>query len=132
MNIEILLYETGVVVLAAAMIYMGVVLKKLTTVVNKRQGIWVLPVIGAAVLLLSLAAHIYASFVIFPALEGQIKLFSTDDVLFNAEKLAGVKAAISILKQQAVSLKAFSFTCFLAAAAMLAAATAVYIRWISR
>jgi hypothetical protein len=132
MNLEILLYETGVVILALAMLYLGVVLKKLTAVVNKKQGIWILPVIGATVLLLSLAAHVYASFVIFPSLEGQIKLFSSDDVLFNPEKLAAVKAGIAILKQQAVYLKAVSFTCFFVAAAMLASATTIYIRWISK
>lgn len=132
MNLEIFLYEAGVVVLAVAMLYLGVVLKKLTTVVNKKQGIWALPVVGASVLLVSLAAHVYASFVIFPSLETQIKLFSTDEVLFNAEKLGAVKAGIAILKQQAVYLKAISFTCFFIAAAMLAAATAVYMRWISK
>jgi hypothetical protein len=132
MNMEILLYETGVALLALAMLSLGGVLRKLTTVVNKKQGIWILPVIGAAVLLLSLAAHAYASFSVFPSLDSQIKLLSNDDVLFNAQKLAAVKNGIAILKQQAVTLKALSFTCFFIASAMLAAATAVYIRWISR
>lgn len=132
MNLEVLLYETGVVVLAVAMLYLGVVLNKLTVVANKKQGIWVLPVIGAVVLLLSLAAHVYASFVVFPSMEEQIKLLSSDDILFNAEKLASAKAVIAVLKQQAINLKAASFICFFIAASLLAAATTVYIRWISK
>jgi hypothetical protein len=132
MTIEILLYETGVALLAVAMLSLGGVLRKLTTVVNKKQGIWVLPVIGALVLFVSLGAHAYASFTVFPSLEAQIKLLSNDDVLFNTQKLAAVKTGIAVLKQQAVALKALSFTCFFIASAMLAAATAVYMRWISK
>ena len=132
MNMEILLYESGVALLILAMLSLGGVLKKLTAVVNKKQGIWMLPVLGAVVLLVSLAAHAYASFSVLPSLEAMIKTLSNDDVLFNAQKLTAVKTGIAVLKQQAVNLKAASFTCFFIASAMLAAATAVYMRWISK
>lgn len=132
MNIEIILFEAGILFLVFCMLSLGGALKKLTVVVNKKQGIWILPVIGAGALVLSLAAHAYASFAVFPSLEDQIKLLSNDEVLFNAGKLAAVKSGIAVLKQQAVQLKAFSFTCFFTAAALLTAATAVYMKWISK
>lgn len=132
MNLEMLLYEAGIVLLAAAMLAVSAALKKLGPIAARAEPIWVLPAAGASLLFLSLAAHAYAGFSLFPGLEEQVKLLSADEVLFNAEKLAAVKAAIRILRQQVLMLKAFSFTCFFAAAVLLAASTGVYIRWISK
>ena len=132
MNIDTLLYESGILLLIAAMIYMGVALFKLTGIVKEKKSIWVMPVFGAAILLVSLLSHIYANFVMLPGLEQNISLLSSDEVLFNAGKLQSVKAVIGGLKTQLLQLKAFSFTCFFLAALLLSISTGIYIKWISK
>jgi hypothetical protein len=132
MKYDIILYEAGMLALIAALVYMGLALHKLTMVVKQKQGIWVMPVIGAFVLAAALAAHAYASFALFPALGEQIKLLSNNDILQNADKLAAVKAGIAALRAQVMNLKVISFACFFIASLFLAVSTAVYIRWISK
>jgi hypothetical protein len=132
MKYDILLYEAGILALAAALFYMGIVLRKLTRVVKQEQTIWAMPVIGAAVLAAALASHIYASFMLLPALDVKIQMLSNSGILMDAEKLAAVKAGIAALKSQVVNLKAFSFTCFFAASFFLVVSTGIYLRWISK
>jgi hypothetical protein len=132
MKYDIILYEAGMLALIAALFYMGLVLYKLTTVVKQKQGIWILPVLGAIVLAAALAAHAYASFMLFPALGEKIKLLSNNGILQDAGSLAAVKAGIAALRAQVMNLKAVSFACFFIASLFLAVSTAVYIRWISR
>ena len=124
--------KPGIVTLAAALFYMGVVLRKLTGVVKEKQGIWILPVIAGIILLVSLASHAYASFVLFPAVEAQIKLLSSNDIIMHADKLLAVKTVISAVQARVMNMKIISFICFFTASLLLSISTAVYMKWISR
>ena len=132
MNIETLIFEAGVLLLAAAMVYLGIALSRLTEIVKKKEKIWVFPVLAAFVLLVSLVSHAYASYSLLPAMNTKITAMTSQEVLLDKVKLETVKAEAALIRQQLVALKAFSFTCFLLSALMLLASTAVYIRWISR
>lgn len=129
---DVLLYEAGIIALSLALFYMGGVLGKLTAIVKEKQGIWTLPVIAGIILLVSLAAHAYASFALFPAVEAKIKLLSSGGVLMDAGRLAAVKAGIAVLQAQVMKLKIISFLCFFLASLLCVISASVYIRWISR
>jgi hypothetical protein len=132
MRYDIFLFEAGIVVLSAALFYMGIVLRKLTGIVKEKQAIWIMPVIAGAVLLVSLASHAYANFALFPAVEAKIKLLSSDGALLSADKLLAVKAGIAAIKEQVMNLKIISFSCFFLASLLLSISTAIYMKWISK
>jgi hypothetical protein len=132
MNADIILYESGVLVLVAAVIFMGLALKKLTMIVKENKSIWLLPIAAGAVLAVSLGAHAYASFILLPEMSVKISQMSSADVIANPAKLDAIRPVILALKSQLVGLKAASFTCFFLASLLLLISTSVYIRWISK
>ena len=128
----LLVYYAGLLILIAAVAIMGVSLKKLTSIVKEKKLIWLLPVFAAAVLAVSLASHVYATFTMLPQLSTDINALSQAAVSQDAAKLEPLKAAVESLKAGLVFLKALSFTCFLLASAMLLASTSIYLKWISK
>jgi len=132
MDYTFLLYEAGILIIVIALFLVGVVLLKLTRIINEKKKIWILPMIAAIFMLVSLAAHFYASVVIMPSLDKKIASLSSQEILLNADKLTAVKAAINITKTGMINMKLFSFSCFLLASLLLVAATGVYIKWISK
>gem|GEM_PF-1288348 len=130
--IDIIIYEAAVLLLCAALVYVAVALKKLTSIIRQDSTIWLLPLAGAALMVFSLVSHVFASFSLFPALDIQIRSLATEDVLLNKEKLEAAKTAIIELKTQIVALRSFSFLCFFVSAFLLTFATGTYIKWISK
>ncbi|MGD0566652.1 MAG: hypothetical protein ABSA34_04885 [Candidatus Goldiibacteriota bacterium] len=128
----LIVYYAGLLILIAAIAIMGVSLKKLTSIVKEKKLIWLLPVFAAAVLAVSLASHIYATFTMLPQLSVNINALSQAAVSQDASRLEPLKAAVASLKSGLVFLKGLSFTCFLLASAMLLASTSIYLRWISK
>jgi hypothetical protein len=129
MKLDVLLYEAGLLTLIAAVVIMGMSLKKLTMIVREKKSIWLLPVFAAAVLAVSLVSHVYANFSVLPKLSADINGLSQALMSGDTQKLDMIKAS---LKSVLVFLKALSFTCFLLASAMLLAGTSIYLRWISK
>jgi hypothetical protein len=128
----VLLYEAGLLTLIAAVVIMGMSLKKLTMIVREKKSIWLLPVFAAAVLAVSLVSHVYANFSVLPKLSADINGLSQALMSGDTQKLDMIKASAASLKSVLVFLKALSFTCFLLASAMLLAGTSIYLRWISK
>lgn len=132
MKYDVLLYEAGILTLIAAIVYMGLTLKKLTAVVREKKFIWVLPLAAAAVLAISLGAHAYANFTLLPQLSQKIAEISSQAVLSDQAKTDVLKASIQALKTSLTNLKTVSFSAFLLASLLLLTSTSVYIRWISK
>ena len=132
MKLDVLLYEAGLLTLIAAVVIMGMSLKKLTMIVREKKSIWLLPVFAAAVLAVSLVSHVYANFTVLPKLSADINGLSQALLSGNTQKLDMIKASAASLKSSLVFLKALSFTCFLLASGMLLAGTSIYLRWISK
>ncbi len=132
MDYTFLLYEAGILVIIIALSLVGLVLFKLTRIINEKKKIWILPIVAAVFMFVSLAAHFYASAVLMPSLDKKISSLSSQEILMNADKLTAVKAAINITKASMMNMKLFSFSCFLLASLLLVVATGVYIKWISK
>ncbi|HDT14779.1 MAG TPA: hypothetical protein ENN55_01070 [Firmicutes bacterium] len=132
MEYDALIYQAAAALLAGALFYMAVCLKKLTVIAGKSQGIWIMPAAASVITAGALFIHIYASYVLLPALGGQINLFSSEEVIFDAEKLEAVRVKIAEIQSALLFLKTLSFSGFAAASALALAATGIYLRWISR
>jgi len=132
MDYTFLLYEAGIIVIIIALSLMGVVLYKLTRIIKENKKIWILPLIAAVFMLVSLGAHFYASAVLMPSLDKKIASLSSQEILVNADKSTAIKDAINTTRAGMMNMKIFSFSCFLLASFMLVLATGVYIKWISK
>ncbi|MFP4466195.1 MAG: hypothetical protein ACLFP1_04015 [Candidatus Goldiibacteriota bacterium] len=132
MHYEALIYEAAVLLLAGALLFMSLSLRKLTAVAGKKQGIWIMPAAAAAIMAGAFLIHVYASFVLLPELGAQINLFSSDEVIFNAEKLESVRSETAQIQSRLLFLKILSFSGFAAASVLALAAAGIYLRWISR
>ncbi|HRU38302.1 MAG TPA: hypothetical protein P5511_00385 [Candidatus Goldiibacteriota bacterium] len=132
MKYDALIFEAGTALLAAAVLAVSVVMFKLSGIIGKDRAISIPAAAASVFLVLSLAAHIYASFVILPSVESQIKMLSLDEVLFDQARLSAVKGAIAALKQQALQLRAAAFASLFIASALMAFSTGLYLRWISK
>lgn len=132
MKFDVLLYESGIVILIAAIVYMGLTLKKLTAVVKEKKLIWTLPIAAALILAVSLGAHVVANFKLLPELSVKISEISSSAVMADQTKTETLKMGILALKNSLTALKTVSFSAFLLASILLLVSTAVYIRWISK
>jgi len=132
MSFDAVIYEAGLLLLAAAAAYMAVVVKKLTAIVGEKNNLWILPAAGSAVLIVSLAAHLYATIALLPELGKQIQMFSDENIIFNSTKMDEVKAAVGKIKNSLLLLKAFSFTCFFVSSLLTALASWLYLKLISK
>ncbi len=106
-NMDIFLYESAVLVLAVALLYMGLALKNLTKVVKEKRIIWIFPLVSVVILLCSLALHAYAGFVLIPGLEELIQSLSSDEVIFDSQKLENIRLEISEGKETILKIKDF-------------------------
>jgi len=131
MAYDTFLYQAALLVLGAALFYTGLCFKKLAAVAGKSEKIWLLPAAGAVLLAAAAGIHALAVFSLMPQLGAAIGGLSADEIIMNPEKLEEAKIIIESLKSGLVAMKALSFTLFFAAAGLLAAAAAVYMRWIS-
>lgn len=131
-NMDIFLYESAVLVLAVALLYMGLALKNLTKVVKEKRIIWIFPLVSVVILLCSLALHAYAGFVLIPGLEELIQSLSSDEVIFDSQKLENIRLEISEGKETILKIKAVSFSCFFLAALFLLIPNWIYMKMISR
>jgi len=132
MTFDAFIYEAGLLLLAAASAYMAVVIKKLTAIVGEKNNLWLLPAAGSAVLIVSLAAHLYATIALLPELGKHIQMFSDENIIFNSAKMDEVKAAVEKIKNSLLLLKAFSFTCFFVSSLLIALASWLYLKLISK
>ncbi len=131
-NFDVFLYEFAVLLLCFTLVYVAVAMKKLTGIIGKDKTIWLLPLAGAFLVVFSLVSHAFASFSLFPSLDAQIKLISSEEVLLNKERLESVKTAITEIKTQIIALRSFSFLCFFVSSFLLVFTTGTYIKWISK
>ena len=111
---------------------MAVVIKKLTAIVGEKNNLWLLPAAGSAVLLISLAAHLYATAALLPELGRHIQMFSDEKIIFDSVKMEAVKTAVEKIKNSLLLLKAFSFTCFFVSSLLAAMASWLYLKLISK
>ena len=118
--------------LGAALFYMGLTLRNLTKVVREKKIIWVFPLVSVVILFVSLGLHAYANFVLIPGMEEMIQALSSDEVIFDSQKMEIIKSNISKGRETILAIKAVSFTCFLIAALFLIIPNIVYMRWITR
>jgi len=87
----LLLYETALVLLAASLGLYALILRKLLALVARR-ALWVLPVAGAALLLLSAALHGFASVVLAPQIGTDPQIFR-ESMLLRTVSLAALAAS---------------------------------------
>ncbi|HDT15749.1 MAG TPA: hypothetical protein ENN55_06020 [Firmicutes bacterium] len=132
MKIEAFLFELGVLFLALASVYAGIVLYRMSRIIKEKKPIWIMPLIAALMLIISLISHAYAAFVLIPSLGENIKMLGSSDLVMDPAGFEMVNTVIAGIKMQLLQLKAFSFLCFLAASVLFAFSTAVYMRWISK
>ncbi|MBN2754970.1 MAG: hypothetical protein JXR81_08950 [Candidatus Goldbacteria bacterium] len=132
MSVDVIIYEVGLLLLAAAALYMSGAIRKLTGIVKEKNNYWVLPLISAAFLAAAALAHFYASVVLLPELGRNIQMFSEESVFLDPQKTEIVKESIKAVKNSLLLLKAFSFTCFFVASLLVAAASWLYLKLISK
>ncbi|PKL90802.1 MAG: hypothetical protein CVV21_11000 [Candidatus Goldiibacteriota bacterium HGW-Goldbacteria-1] len=132
MSIDVIIYESGLLLLAVAALYMSGAIKKLTGIVKEKNNYWVFPAVAAVILAAAVLAHFYASVVLLPELGRHIQMFSEESVFLDAGKTESVKASIETVKNSLLMLKAFSFTCFFAASLLVAVSSWLYLKLISK
>jgi hypothetical protein len=132
MKYDVFLYEISILILIVAIFYMGFTLRKLLMIVKEKKLIWLLPMGAAAVLAVSLGAHVMANFKLLPELSSLFQQLSQPDVLADQTKSEAIKLAALSLKQSLTLLKTVSFGAFFLASLMLLLSTSVYLRMISK
>ncbi|MCK5240996.1 hypothetical protein KAR34_00970 [bacterium] len=94
--IDALPYEIGFVLLAISMIWYSIVLKKMLAIINGKP-VWILPLIGAGCILVSVAMHSIAYVVLLPKMDllesvDQITKYTAFILQWRAWSLAGIMA----------------------------------------
>jgi hypothetical protein len=94
--LDALPYEIGFILLAISMIWYSVVLKKMLAIINEKP-VWILPLIGAVCILISVAMHSIAYVVLLPKMDllesvDQITKYTAFILQWRAWSLAGIMA----------------------------------------
>jgi len=92
--LEALPYEIGFILLAASMIWYSIVLKKMVAIIHERP-VWILPLVGAFFILVSVAMHSIAYVVLLPQMDllesvDEITRFSAFILQWRAWSLTGI------------------------------------------
>ncbi|MCE5299795.1 MAG: hypothetical protein LLG37_02840 [Spirochaetia bacterium] len=132
MKYDVLLYQSGLIVLMAAVIWNAVVIFKLSAVIKQNKPIWILPAFAAVLLAAAFCFHAYASYSLLPQMTELINRMASSDVMLDPARLGTLKIQMAQVKDALIWLKMASFTAFGVAALMLLMSNLIYLKWISK